>query len=124
MKHDPNVIQNHCTECGEYESECTCNDRPRKQTTINVSIRRDRESGLPVLFFINHDDIRYWIECYARLGQHSDTTREYLQDCAPILHLDAECQSLIHEWRHLDSEDVCLVNVVQRLVAPRGLRRA
>ena len=93
--------------------------------TVKAAIRRDRKTGRPILFFINHDDVRYWLECYDRVGQHSDCDRAYMQHCAPILHLDAECEALIREWRHLGGdEDVCDVKIVQRLMPPRNLRRA
>lgn len=65
---------------------------------MKVSIRRDRETGRPILFFYNSNPRRYWLECYDRIGQHSECSLGYLRQCAPIDPESLEAQELRDEW--------------------------
>lgn len=65
--------------------------------TVNVSIRRDRGTSRPVLFFYDSGDLY----CYDRIGQHSSASIGYLRQCAPIRTLDGPALALLREWARM-----------------------
>ena len=68
--------------------------------TVNVTIRCDKETGRPVLFFWNSNSLGWeWLECYDRIGQHSQASIDYMrQGCTPMRELDGPALALLHEW--------------------------
>lgn len=86
---------------------------------INVTIRRDKETNRPVLFFVNSNSRGYWIECYDRIGQHSESSRGYMQSCALEDGTAKDAQALMREWSSLDDSGVAVAG--KRLFYPRGL---
>lgn len=70
--------------------------------TINVAVRTDRETGRPILFFWNHSERHgYFLQCYDRIGQHSDCDLEYMRRCRPIKTLGAAELALLREWSNM-----------------------
>lgn len=91
---------------------------------VNVTIRRDKETGRPNLFFVNQSAQGYWIECYDRIGQHSEASRSYMQACKLEDGAAPDAQALVKEWSgQPDAVGVATVaSVGRRLGYPRGLR--
>lgn len=85
--------------------------------TINVSIRTDKETGRPVLFFVNSNPRGYWIECYDRIGQHSEASRGYMLNCEPMPELTLTALHLVREWSHMG--DQVNARPVARLTYPK-----
>jgi hypothetical protein len=54
--------------------------------TETVVIRRDRETGRLVLFFVNrsHSPHQWWIECFDPEEGHSECSIDYMRACQPI----------------------------------------
>lgn len=90
--------------------------------TCKVTLRLDRETKRPILFFINENDRGYWLECYDRIGQHSECSREYMLAC-PLIHplsLSDDAQALLKEWNGQPGDVRGIPST--RLVYPRQLR--
>lgn len=91
--------------------------------TVNVSVRRVRKCGTPHLFFYNDDGKRYWLECYAKVGQHSDASKEFMRlDCVPASWDDPDVKALVAEWNGQPGGGKA--HLVTRLPQPRGMRYA
>lgn len=65
--------------------------------TINVAMRRDRETSRPILFFWDSGSLM----CYDRIGQHSEASIGYMRRCAPIRTLDAAALAVLREWARM-----------------------
>lgn len=54
--------------------------------TETVTIRRDRQTGRLVLFFVNRalSMGQWWIECFDPAEGHSECSIDYMRRCAPI----------------------------------------
>lgn len=89
---------------------------------INVSTRRDKATGEPVLFFYNTSPRGYWLECYAHVGQHSEASKEYLRfDTTPAPTTAPDVAALVAEWENLGPPaDRIPAHCVARLPVPRG----
>jgi hypothetical protein len=85
--------------------------------TINVAIRQDRETKRPILFFVNENPRGWWIDCYDRIGQHSQASRGYMLACKPLSMLGTDELALLREWRNLG--EPCNARPVARLTYPR-----
>lgn len=86
--------------------------------TVNIAVRRRIADKVPELFFYNSNARTYWLECYARIGQHSQASVQYMHDkTAPVRILDDECRALVREWSNLGGEPVS-VRLVARLSRP------
>lgn len=72
--------------------------RARERERPCVTVRRDRETGRPVLFFYNANGRGYWLECYDRIGQHSQVSREYMRACKRCAPSDDDAAALVREW--------------------------
>lgn len=67
---------------------------------INVTVRTDRETRRPILFFWADRELM----CYDRIGQHSSCYLRYMRACEPMPRLTPEAESLVAEWENLDPE--------------------
>lgn len=78
---------------------------------LKIIIRRDKETKRPVLFFRNSFDGKFWIECYDRIGQHSEASREYMiHRCKPEpMPLADDAAALVKEWCSLPGEPTSVV---------------
>lgn len=99
-----------------------------KPEKINVSVRRDKQTGRPVLFFYNTSPRGYWLECYDRIGQHSEASKEYMRNqTVPVSHLaevNPDAAALLAEWENLGPEaDRIPAHPVARLPVPRNVTR-
>lgn len=91
-------------------------------TRIDVSIRRDRGTGRPVLFFHNQNPRGYWLECFDRAEGHNKCSREYMQrKCAPLGPHDSDGAALAEFWESI-GPDRWDVRIVARLQRPEGSR--
>ena len=72
--------------------------RAKERARPCVTVRRDRETGRPVLFFYNANTRGYWLECYDRIGQHSEATRDYMKACKRCAPSDDDAAALVREW--------------------------
>lgn len=93
---------------------------------INVSVRRDKTTGRPVLFFYNKSNGGYWLECYDRQGQHSEASKAYMRlQTVPISHspeVNPDAAALVREWETLGPEsEHSAAHCVARLPVPRDL---
>lgn len=82
---------------------------------MKVSIRRDRETGRPILFFYNSNPRKVWLECYDRIGQHSEACPTYMRECAPIDPDSLEAQELRDEWDRIPGGTGFPSEIVRRL---------
>ena len=96
--------------------------RRGNRMNINITVRIDRETDSPVLFFWNSNSYGWnWLECYAHIGQHSQCSIEYMRKCKPIKTLDAEALALVREWENLGPADERVnARIVQRLTRSMG----
>jgi hypothetical protein len=70
--------------------------------TVKITVRKDKETGRPIIFFVNTNPRGYWLECYDRIGQHSQCSREYmLRECAYMSRLTLDALDLIREWSQM-----------------------
>jgi hypothetical protein len=72
--------------------------------TVNVSVRLDPSDNSPVLFFWNSNSRGLeWLECYARIGGHSECSIDYMRKCRPMsVHaLTPDAVALVREWATL-----------------------
>ena len=89
---------------------------------INITVRIDRETDSPVLFFWNSNNRGLeWLMCYEHIGQHSECSIDYMRKCRPMKTLDAEAMALVREWENLGPADERVnARIVQRLTRSRG----
>lgn len=88
--------------------------------TIPVSIRRDKHTGRPVLFFYNSSPRGYWLECFNRADGHSECSRAYMQrHCLPLGPHDSDGAELAEFWESIGPDRADVV-IVKRLNPPRG----
>lgn len=85
-----------------------------------VSIRRDRQTGRPVLFFWNSNPRGHWLECFDRAEGHSECSRAYmLRRCLPLGPHDSDGAELAEFWESI-GPDRAEFRIMARLPRPRG----
>lgn len=73
-------------------------------TTVPVQLRRDRETGRPVLFFRNvNAQGRAWLECFDRAEGHGEASEGYRLACRPLdpAALPDDAAALLALWSSL-----------------------
>jgi len=94
---------------------------------IHVTLRRDPETGRPVLFYANNNPRGYWVECFTHGEGHNQVSREWMRRCTLIRpvtgRMPADCEALISAfetagppWGHMRAVPV------SRLPYPAGLQ--
>ena len=81
---------------------------------MKATIRRNRETGRPELFFYNSNPRGMWLECFDRNEGHSEVSIEYMRKCAPVDLASLEARELREHWERI-GPDRWPVDLVQRL---------
>ncbi len=90
-----------------------------------ATVRRDPETGRPVLFYVNQSPRGYWVECFDREGVNQPA-RAYMLRCElvkPVSPYPDDVRDIIRAFESFGPEDQRVrVGWVARLRYPRGLR--
>jgi hypothetical protein len=89
--------------------------------TIPVTVRRDKATGNPVLFYVNRtkDGQRHWVECFDWKDGHSEPSVQWMRKgCAPMATNDPAALAVVKYWGSLPGADGA-PRMVQRLRIPR-----
>lgn len=95
--------------------------KPEPGKWVNVSVRRDRITGRPILFFYNQNTRGYWLECYDGKGQHAECAPSYMRKFEQCTHDNPHGLALVARWDALPGANGHKARPVTRLMPPRGL---
>lgn len=93
---------------------------PKPAQWVNVSVRRDRITGRPILFFYNQNTRGYWLECYDDKGQHAECAPSYMRKFEQCTHDNPHGLALVARWDALPGANGHKARPVTRLMPPRG----
>lgn len=75
-----------------------------------------------MLFFVNENDMGFWLEGYAHIGQHFQPSWDYMLSCRLMRpgKLSDEAKALVQEWDNLGpDDDRYTAKVCARLTYPK-----